>query len=187
MHGLIERDTLALSASLERVTLAAGVEGLVMAGAAARRTLFMVDVGEGYGPQFAGLEIRFRGAQKQEVGLAAFEARWLVYYIDGSLPFLVMTTCAHLRPRRIGLLELPRWFSVTTDTRLVGRNPEGHLVLFFTFAVTVTAGSFLALYVDEILGGLIVVEMVAGFALLVSCLDMTIVKGLVKTKRLSRG
>jgi hypothetical protein len=51
--------------------------------------------------------------------------------------------------------------------------------------VTVTAGTFLALYVYELLGGLIV-EMVAGFALLLSCLDVTIVEGFVKTERLSR-
>ena len=176
MRRLIERNPLALLASLQRVTFAARLESVMMAGAAARRDLLVIDVGERYGCELAELEIRFRRAQQYEIGLLALEARRVLDPLDPELALVVVAAGALLRAGSIGVaLDLSRRFAVTSDARLVRRQLEGRAVLFRLFAVAIAARALLAFCVDELLRRL-VVDMVTGLAFVPGRFHVTMVK-----------
>ena len=128
VHRLIERDSVALLVSLQRVAFPARLESVVMAGTAAPRDLLVIDVGERYGCELAELEIRLRRAQQHEIGLIALEARRVLDPLDLELAFPVMTAGALLGT--VGFaLDLRGELAVASDTRLVRRHLEGRPVL----------------------------------------------------------
>ena len=168
MHGLFQFHLPPIFGPGEGMTLDTGTQAAMVAAPAGRIALFMAPVIEGRRlhprDRTRGRDRIIRNDRvfdKHRVRLLTFETRYRVDGLDALLFHRIVTPAAMYGA---GGLVGRQGLAVAFQAVGVGRQPEGNPVLLADRAVTIAAGTFLALGINELFlaGAISVVTVLAG-------------------------